>query len=82
MRLLVDTNRFADLAASDQLARERLQQATEIWLSVITIGELLAGFSQGRRRKENEQRLAELLDQQGVGVLHIDSNTPRNYAQV
>jgi tRNA(fMet)-specific endonuclease VapC len=80
VRLLVDTNRFAQLIANDQQAHERLQQASDIWLSVITIGELLAGFAQGTRRQANEQRLSELLQQQGVGVLLLDSETPQFYA--
>ncbi len=82
MRLLVDTNRFADLTANNREAHERLQQASEIWLSVVTIGELLAGFSQGHRRKANEKRLAELLELQGVGVLGIDQETARYYADL
>ena len=82
MTLLVDSNRFADLAANNRHAHERLQQASEIWLSIISVGELLAGFSQGRLRPENERRLSELLHLQGVGVLLLDAETPRYYAEV
>ncbi len=82
MRLLVDTNRFADLVANDRQSHERLQQASEVWLSVITIGELLAGFSQGRRRKQNEQRLAELMELQGVGVLSVNQEAANLYANI
>jgi predicted nucleic acid-binding protein len=82
VRLLVDTNRFADLSANDRRAHERMQAADEIWLSVITIGELLAGFSQGNRRKANERRLAELLQVQGVRMLLLDSATPQYYAKI
>jgi len=78
----VDTNRFADLAANDPVAHELLQRATEVWFSIITVGELLAGFSQSARRIENEQRLAELLDRQGVGVLALDRRTAEMYAMV
>jgi tRNA(fMet)-specific endonuclease VapC len=53
-----------------------------LWLSVITIGELLAGFARGNRRRENEQRLAELLNLQGVGILLLDGRTPGFYANV
>jgi predicted nucleic acid-binding protein len=81
VRLLVDTNRFADLTANDRQAHDRLQQASEIWLSVVTIGELLAGFSQGNRRKANEERLGELLQLQGVGVLLLDLDSARYYAK-
>ncbi len=82
MRLLVDTNRFVNLIANDRQTRDRLQSASELWLSVITIGELRAGFSQGRQRDHNERRLAELLQLQGVGVLPIDDVTASFYANV
>jgi tRNA(fMet)-specific endonuclease VapC len=82
VRLLVDTNRFADLAANDRFAHELLQRASEVWLSLITVGELLAGFSQGSRRKANERRLTDLLRLQGVGALLLDVDTPRYYANV
>jgi tRNA(fMet)-specific endonuclease VapC len=82
VRLLVDTSRFADLVANDPLAHEVLQRASEIWLSLITVGELMAGFSEGSRRKLNERRLSELLRLQGVGVLLLDTDTPRYYANV
>jgi predicted nucleic acid-binding protein len=79
---LVDTNRFADLVANNRSARERLQQASELWLSVITVGELLAGLSRGSRQSQNESRLTELLDLQGVNVLLLGRDTPRYYANV
>jgi tRNA(fMet)-specific endonuclease VapC len=80
--LLVDTNRFADLVANNRQARERLQSASELWLSAITIGELRAGFAQGSQRDRNERRLDELLQLQGVGVLPVDEATTNFYADV
>lgn len=82
MRLLVDTNRFADLAANNRRAHERLQYAAELWFSVITLGELRAGFTRGTRSHENEQRLTQLLELQGVGVLLLDRDTTALYAEV
>ena len=82
MRLLVDTNRFADLTANHLFAHELLQQASEVWFSVITVGELLAGFAQGKYRRQNQSRLAQLLNLQGVGVLPIDRETAEMYATV
>jgi predicted nucleic acid-binding protein len=79
---LVDTNRFADLTANHRSAHELLQQATEVWFSVITVGELLAGFSQGKYRQANEMRLAQLLDLQGVGVLSVDRQTAEIYSTI
>lgn len=78
----MDTNRFADLAANNRRAHERLQNAAELWFSVITLGELRAGFTRGTRSKENEERLKQLLELQGVGVLLLDLDTTALYAEV
>jgi tRNA(fMet)-specific endonuclease VapC len=82
VRLLVDTNRFADLAANNRAAHERLQSAEEVWISVITVGELRAGFARGNRQQENEHRLSQLLGLQGVGLLLIDQVTTEFYAKI
>jgi tRNA(fMet)-specific endonuclease VapC len=82
MRLLIDTNRYAAVIGRDASLYAQWQDADEVWLSVITVGELLAGFALGSRRQENEQRLAHLLDVQGVGVLAADRTTAERYAQI
>jgi tRNA(fMet)-specific endonuclease VapC len=82
VRLLVDTNRYADLVADTFAAKDLLESASEIWLSVITVGELLAGFAKGNRYQRNVERLSELLSLQGVGVLTIDRETAEGYAKI
>jgi predicted nucleic acid-binding protein len=82
MRLLIDTNRYAAIIGRDVSRFSHWQEAEELWLSLITIGELLTGFAIGTRRQENEQRLAQLLELQGVGVLIPDMEAARRYADV
>ncbi|MCC6493980.1 MAG: type II toxin-antitoxin system VapC family toxin [Pirellulales bacterium] len=82
MRLLIDTNRYKDAVARDFEVAERLQAAEEVWLSVITVGELLAGFAQGTRRERNEARLRQMIEMQGVGVLVPDFDTAQLYGQI
>jgi predicted nucleic acid-binding protein len=82
MRLLVDTNRYATVIGADDSQFPRWQDASEVWLSLITIGELLTGFALGSRREENESRLAQLVETQGVGVLLPDLQSAYRYAEV
>lgn len=82
MRLLLETNRYGDLVAQDLAVVARVQQASEVWLSLITVGELLAGFAHGSRQQANEQQLQQLLALQGVGLLLLDHGTARRYAEV
>ena len=82
MRLLVDTNRYAVIVGNKRDSVEYLSQAEEVWLSLITVGELLAGFAIGTQREFHEQRLEEVMNAQGVGILTPDLETARVYAQV
>jgi tRNA(fMet)-specific endonuclease VapC len=82
MRLLVDTNRYVVIVGNKRESVEYLCQAEEVWLSLITVGELLAGFAMGTQREFHEQRLEEAINAQGVGVLTPDVETARIYAQV
>lgn len=82
MRLLLDTNRYRDLVDRRREVTERVEHANSTWLSLITLGELRAGFSIGSRRDKNESRLRAVLDLQGVGVLAIDEETTHYYASV
>ncbi|MAT72173.1 MAG: VapC toxin family PIN domain ribonuclease [Planctomycetaceae bacterium] len=82
MRLLLDTNRYGDVVNRDREVIERLQVATEVWLPLVVLGEIRAGFALGSRRSKNERRLAEFLQFQGVGVLLPDEETARHYAEI
>lgn len=82
MRLLIDTNRYAEVIGRDASLVSYWQSIDEAWLSLVTIGELLAGFALGTRQQANERRLMDLLELQGVGVLIPDLNTARRYAEI
>ena len=64
MRVLLDTNRYIDLVAHDLAVAERIQRADQVFLSLISVGELLAGFARGSKRARNEERLRQLFDSQ------------------
>jgi len=82
VRLLVDTNRYTALASPDSHSLERLQQASEVWLSLVTIAELKSGFAMGSRRSANEKRLEQFIHTQGVGILLPDFETAQFYADL
>ena len=82
MRLLLDTNRYGEAVARNLAVIERLQSATEVWLSLIALGEIRAGFALGGRQAANERRLAEFLHHQGARILAPDEETTEHYAAV
>jgi tRNA(fMet)-specific endonuclease VapC len=82
MRLLIDTNCYVDMDDGDPVVVARLESATELWLSVIVLGELFAGFELGDRKELNEKQLRDFLRRPSVGVLHPDEGTARCYGVV
>jgi tRNA(fMet)-specific endonuclease VapC len=59
-----------------------MQEADEIVLSVIVLGELKAGFRRGRHRERNENELAEFLASPRTRVLGLDEETADRYAVI
>jgi predicted nucleic acid-binding protein len=82
MRLLLDTNRYQDVVAHDLEVAQRLQRAEQVFISLISVGELLAGFASGTRQSRNEARLRQFVELQDVSVLGLDFDTARHYADV
>lgn len=82
MRIALDTNRYADLARGDSATQEICERAEEIHLTIITLGELRAGFLGGNRSSSNERNLIRFLNESSVHVLAPDDATRRCYAEI
>ena len=80
--LLIDTNIYTFALKGDPAVVSMLQQANEIGISAVSIGELLSGFKGGKKEKENRRELEEFLDSPRVGVYGIDEGTSEFYAEV
>jgi len=62
--------------------RLALQQADEIYLNPVILGELLAGFMRGKRKKKNEKELQMFLSSPRVNVVDLDEDTSERYAVI
>jgi tRNA(fMet)-specific endonuclease VapC len=62
--------------------REPVGEASEIWLNVTILGELLAGFKKGTRTRENERRLKDFMDEPRVRFAVMDEGTAERYALI
>jgi len=82
MRLLIDTNRVSDFDSGDADVIARFEQATELWMPLIVLGELRAGFIMGSRQRANEANLQAFLARDSVGVLFPDEETTHYYAKI
>lgn len=59
-----------------------MQEADEISLNAIVLGELKAGFRRGRHRESNERDLSEFLTSPRVRALGLDEDTAELYAVI
>jgi tRNA(fMet)-specific endonuclease VapC len=82
MRLLLDTNSYSEIDDGDPGAIKRVQSATEVWLPLIVLAELYAGFELGSKKEENEKQLERFLSMPSVGVLLPDHETARHYGRL
>jgi predicted nucleic acid-binding protein len=82
VRILLDTNRYTDLARGVADVVSRVSSATEVWLPLFALGELRAGFVGGTRKQQNEAVLEKFLRRPNVSVLLPDEATSIFYAKV
>jgi tRNA(fMet)-specific endonuclease VapC len=82
VRLLIDTNRYTDLARGIAEVVGRLELADEVWLSLIVLGELRAGFAAGTRTAENEEALDRFLHRYDIKILSLDETTTTYFGLV
>lgn len=82
MNVALDTNRYRDLSEGDEAVVRLLEEADGIFLPLIVIGELRAGFALGRKGRENEATLQRFLIKPGVEVLNPGDVTTRIYASL
>lgn len=82
MKVALDTNRYRDLCEGDEEVVRLLEEAASIYVALIVIGELRAGFALGRKGRENEAVLQRFLMKPGVEVLYPGDATTRHYASL
>jgi len=81
-RLLVDTSAYAAFFRDHPGVKAAVQEASELFLSPVVLGELRSGFLKGGRQAENEKRLQEFLASPRCSVPAIDDDTAHRYAAI
>jgi len=74
-RLLLDTSAYAAFFRDHPGVKAEVQEASEIHLSPIVLGELRSEFLKGSRREGNEKELREFLASPRCSVPAIDDET-------
>ena len=82
MRVALDTNRLTDLLHDDHALAEWLATCEQVWIPLIVLAEIKAGFLGGTRQRGNEILLQELLSRPTVEVLLPGRETAEQYARL
>lgn len=80
--VLIDTNFYADIMLGKESAKKILQNYEEILVCPIVIGELLYGFKNGHREKENVEQLWDFFRLSSVRVVPITEKTSEFFALI
>ncbi len=81
-RIMMDTSAYAAFLRGNQEVKISLQQADEIFLNPIVLGELIGGFTMGKNEKKNRAILREILASPRVWIPDIDEETSERYAAI
>jgi len=82
VKIAIDSNRYTDLCRGDKRAVEVVESSSEIYIPLIVLAELRAGFAYGSRLLKNEGILNRFLNEQGVFVLCPDEQTTHYYSDI
>jgi tRNA(fMet)-specific endonuclease VapC len=82
VRVALDTNRLTDLFQGDAALAERLGECDEVWLPLMVLAEIQAGFYSGSQQHRNEFLLRSFLIRPTVGVLLPARETADSYARL
>ncbi len=82
MRLLVDTSAYSGFMRGHPEIKGAVQEADEIYVNSVVLGELEAGFIKGRRRRRNEAELKRFLGSPRVKLVDVTEDTAERYAVI
>lgn len=81
-RIFLDTSAYAAFMRAHPGVMQAVQQAEEIYLNTVVLGELYAGFMGGRHRQKNEAELGTFLASPRARILGMDEETAQRYAVI
>lgn len=81
-RIVLDTSAYSHLRGGSEQVSDAIAAAQTVYVSVVTLGELEAGFELGTRAAENRARISEFLSAPFVAVLPVTRDVSRVYGRI
>lgn len=82
MRILLDTSAYSAFMRGHDEIRAVVRTNEDIFLNSVVVGELMAGFIKGGRRKKNEEELRRFLMSPRVSLVDVGEETAERYAVI
>lgn len=82
MNIALDTNAYSDFMRGEADRVQIVRTARLIYLPLIVLAELRAGFAAGNQESTNASNLQRFLNSPRVQVLSPDEQTTHHYAQL
>ena len=82
MKLILDTNGYAGFKMGNPEIVEYLTRANIILISPIVLGELMFGFINGARFKQNMDELDQFINHEAVEEIQIGKITADRYSRI
>ena len=82
VRVALDTNRLTDLFQGDAELADLLGSCEEVWIPLIVLAEIKAGFHGGTQQERNAALLHALLAKPTVAILFPGRETAEHYARL
>lgn len=80
--IVIDTNCYNFFIQGDKKLVKVFSDASRIYLTAITLGELYSGFYNGNRLEENKRNLSNFLKSPRVSVLNVTEKTSEIYGSL
>jgi len=81
-RIFLETNSYSRFARGDNHIKKQIENADEIFVSVIKSYLLFLGFREGKREHENLRLLKAFLSEWKVKVVNVNKSTSWEYGKI
>ena len=82
MKIMLDTTAYVGFKRNNVESVEFILQAERILFSPVVLGELMSGFRNGARFKENMADLNNFLEHESVNLVEIGEITSDRYSRI
>ena len=81
-RVILDTSAYSAFMRGHPEVKIALQEAEQIHLNPVVLGELLAGFRRGKRTRKNVGELRTFLSSPRVSLVDVNEETAERYSVI